>query len=59
MAQLNDMKLSLANSANFSPQAITFQELSAGGIGPTSGVGSDGMYNPMAVAQKKRQDYLA
>lgn len=60
MAQLNDMKLSLAGTAKFSPQDITFQELSAGGmVGPTSGVGSDGMYNPMAVAQRKRQDYLA
>jgi hypothetical protein len=59
MSQLNDMKLSLANSAQFSPQDITFQELSAGGmIGPTTGVGSDGMYNPMALAQKKRQQYL-
>lgn len=59
MSQLNDMKLSLANSAQFSPQDITFQELSAGGmIAPTTGVGSDGMYNPMALAQKKRQQYL-
>lgn len=59
MAQLNDMKLSLAGTAKFSPQDITFQELSAGGmVGPTSGVGNDGIYNPMALAQKKRQDYL-
>lgn len=55
LAQLNNMKLELANSANFSPQEIVGRELT--GLGGMSGGGGSDFYNP-AVWNKKRTDQV-
>lgn len=57
MAELNNMKLEIANSANFDPLQIGFNELqmvnSLGGGGNTS---TDSAYwNPQMLASKKRE----
>ena len=58
LGQLNDARLSLAGSANFSPQDIVFQELQMAGIDPTRASQSQMTYNPYAIAQKRREDFL-
>ncbi|MBI5954460.1 MAG: hypothetical protein HY865_22615 [Chloroflexi bacterium] len=57
MSELNNMKLSLAGTANFSPQNIVWNELSTSGLVPTAS-GQEASYNPLLLAQKKRQEYL-
>lgn len=59
MSNLNNLRLTLAGSANFSPQDITFQELQMMGANPGTGATSGQSYNPMAVAQKRRDEYFA
>jgi hypothetical protein len=56
MSELNNLKLSLSGSANFSPKDIVWDELSMGGNTPQMG-GQDSFYNPL-LAQKRRDEYL-
>lgn len=58
MSELNNLKLQMANKADFSPQDIVWDELSAGGLGAGSQTSGQEFYNPMLIASKKRQEYL-
>lgn len=56
VADLNNLKLSLSGSANFSPQDIVWNELSMAGV-TSQTAGNETFYNPL-LAQKKREEYL-
>lgn len=58
MSELNNLRLTLAGNANFSPEEILWSELPTlnGGAGASA---QESFYNPMLLASKRRQDYLA
>lgn len=55
MAELNNMKLEIANSANFNPQDIVFNELQMANAAGGMSAGGDTFWNPMALAQRRRK----
>jgi len=57
MSELNNAKLELSGSANFSPQDIVWSELQMMGAQPATGGQGEAFYNPMLAASKKRQEY--
>jgi len=57
VAQLQDYKLQLSQSGNFSPQELTYQALQ-GMSGYNQGQG-DAFYNPYAITAKKREDLFS
>lgn len=59
MGQLNDARLELAGSANFNPRDIVFNELQGVGVVQPSSRGQEMAFNPMAIAQKRREEFLA
>lgn len=55
VAQLNDARIQLSNSANFSPTDITWQELQARNmVSPTSS-SAESFYNPAVLAKRKQE----
>lgn len=60
LGELNNAKIQLAGTANFNPREIVFNEMQMMGGPQPSGVGvGQEPWNPMAVAQKRRDEYLA
>lgn len=59
MAQLNDAKIQLQGTSNFNPRDIVFKELAGVGAVNTNSGGYDLSFNPLALAQKRREEYLA
>lgn len=59
MSELNNARLQMAGSANFSPRDITYQELQMLNAPQATGVGvGQEFWNPMSQAKKIREDYL-
>ncbi len=56
MSQLQDAQLSIKNTANFDPQAITFNALQSVGAMPAYGQSAEAYYNPALLAQKRREE---
>lgn len=58
MAELNNAKLQLQNTASFTPQDISWSNLPTMGAQSTANTRSDLSYNPMLLASKRRSEYL-
>lgn len=59
MSELNNARLQLAGTANFSPRDITYQELQMLNAPTATGVGTGTeFWNPMAAAKKVRDEYM-
>jgi len=56
VAQLNDAKISIQDSANFNPTEIMYNEIRGVGSTPAYGQDQEAYFNPQMLAQKRRQE---
>ena len=56
VAQLNDAKISIQDSANFNPTEIMYNEIQGVGSTPAYGQDQEAYFNPQMLAQKRRQE---